>query len=191
MRNLLSRVAAVSVLGLFTTGCMVYVQPRPVAIVEPPPPPVVETAVVVGPGVEVIDVEPDPVDRVYVYDVGYPPGVYVYGGFYWYGGYRYQHDEFVRRVVTVNIRENRFVNVEENRRAGVRIEEQHRHDFAVNHGRPNLGAHAPQRDARNAQPAETRTRPQNGQADRPAAAHAPSLHPDRKPGDQASVRDRD
>jgi hypothetical protein len=149
----------------------------------------VETAVVAGPGVEVIEVEPAPMDRVYVYEVGYPPGCYVYGDYYYYNGYRYPHDVFVRQVVTVNIRENRYVNVEENRRAGVRIEEQHRQEFAVNHGRPNPAERAPQTAGRNVAPADEAAQPRAVQTARPAATRSPNLRVDKRQGAQASVRE--
>ncbi len=161
MPNLMGKVVAVSLLGVLGTGCVVYERPRPVAVVEQP--------VVVEPGVEVIEVEPAPEERVYVYEVGYPPGCYVYGGYYYYGGHRYEHDVFVNQVVTVNIRENRYVNVEENRRSGVQIEAQHRQAFAVNHGRP--AGHAPE---------VAHAQPRNG-------ARQPAVRP--KPGAQASVKE--
>jgi hypothetical protein len=125
----------IAVAAVLAGGCVVvptYEVYRPVP--APPPAVVVAGPVFQAPGVEIITVEPDPVERVYVYDPGYPPGCYFYSGFYWYGGYRYPHDVFIDRYVTVNVRENRFINVEENRRAGVRIEEQHRVEFAQNHG---------------------------------------------------------
>jgi hypothetical protein len=128
-----------TVAAILAGGCVVvptYEVYRPVPAPPPPPEPEVVVAgpVFEAPGVEIIDVEPAPYDRVYVYDPGYPPGCYFYGGFYWYGGYRYPHDVFIQRYVTVNVRENRYINVEENRRSGMRIEEQHRVEFARNHG---------------------------------------------------------
>ena len=36
---------------------------------------------------------------------------YLWGGFYYYGGYRYHHDVFVHRYVEVNVHEHRYVNV--------------------------------------------------------------------------------
>ncbi len=174
----------ISVVGLLTAGCVVYEQPRPVAVVERPV--VVDQPVVVEPGVEVVEVEPAPEDRVYVYEVGYPPGVYVYGGFYYYNGQRYEHDVFVNRVVTVNIRENRYVNVEENRRAGRQIEAQHREQYAVNRGRP---ADAPRGADAARSPAETRNQPavSDRSLQRTAARPAPAPRPARG-GAQASVR---
>ncbi len=124
--------------GVLSTGCIVRTyEPYP----APPPPPPQEEVVVggpvfEGPGVEVIEVEPAPVERVYVYDPGYPPGCYFYGGYYWYGGYRYEHDVFIHRYVTVNIRERRYVNVEQNRQYGRQMEARQRSEFAVNHGQP-------------------------------------------------------
>jgi hypothetical protein len=169
MANTTKKVGIVFAAGILVTtamGCVVYERPRPVAVVERPAP-VVEETVVVGPGVEVIDVEPAPEERVYVYDTGFPPGVYFYNGFYWYGGYRYEHDVFVNRYVVVNIREHRYVDVEENRRAGVRIEAEHRQAFAVNHGRPaaaHAAARAPQRGPAAQKETDKRTRPGSGQA---------------------------
>jgi hypothetical protein len=163
-----------SVLGLFASGCVVYERPRPV----------VTEAVVVGPGVEVVEVEPAPEDRVYVYDEGYPPGVYFCGGFYWYGGQRYEHDVFVRDVVVVNIREGRYRNVEENRRQGQQIEAQHRQAYAVNHGRANSGR---------PEVSDTRTQPRTGAAGgQSTASRGQTSKTDKKPkigGAQASARD--
>jgi hypothetical protein len=105
--------------------------PQPEVVVAAP---VVAGPVFEAPGVEVIEVEPPPVERVYVYDPGYPPGCYFYNDYYWYGGYRYPHDVFINRYVRVNVRENRFSNVEENRRQGQQIEARHRAEFAENHG---------------------------------------------------------
>jgi hypothetical protein len=105
-------------------GCTVYeTAPTP-----PPPAPVAyyDGPVVQGDGVYVIEEEPAPEYRVYVYDPGYPPGTYYYNGFYYYGGYRYEHDVFVNRYVVVNVRENRYANVEENRRAGAAVAQQQR-----------------------------------------------------------------
>ena len=124
MRHLLGSVACVG-MAAFCVGCEVHeYRERPVYV---------ERHVEVAPDVEVVEVEPAPEERVYVYEVGYPPGCYVYNGFYWYGGRRYEHDVFVTRVVNVNIREHRYVNIVENRRAGERIEVQHRQQFAAVH----------------------------------------------------------
>jgi hypothetical protein len=121
--------------GVLTTGCTVVMSPQQT---DPAPAAVEAGPVVTGPGVEVIQVEPPPYQRVYVYDPGYPPGAYYYSGYYWYGGYRYPHDVFINNYVNVNVRENRYVNVEENRRVGQQIEARHRSDYAMNHGmRPN------------------------------------------------------
>jgi hypothetical protein len=175
MSNTKKKSGVVFVAGILVTtatGCVVYERPRPVAVVEQPAP-VVEETVVTGSGVEVIEVEPAPEERVYVYDPGYPPGVYFYNGFYWYGGYRYEHDVFVNRYVVVNIREHRYVNVEENRRSGVQIEQEHRRAFAVNHGRPAAGRReaevhaaprAPQRGPAAQKESDKRLRPGSGQA---------------------------
>lgn len=118
-----------AIAGVLSAGCVVrsyepYPPPRAVVVAEPP---------YYGPGVEVIDVEPAPADRVYIYDPGYPPGVYFCDGFYWYGGYRYERDVFINRVVVVNVREHRYVNVEENRRYGARVELRQRQEFAARH----------------------------------------------------------
>ena len=117
--------------GLLGVGCAEHERDY-----EPAPPPyreaVVDGPVVEGPGVEVIETEPAPVERVY--DEGYPPGTYLYGGYYFYGGYRYRRDVFVNRYVVVNVREHRYINVAENRRLGGRIEVHHRAEFARYHG---------------------------------------------------------
>jgi len=124
------------------TGCVVYVRPdRPM----PPPGPVVEEPVyeepvaegpvIEGPGVVVIDVEPDPIYRVYVYDPGFPPGIYFYDGFYYYSGYRYEHDIFINRYVTVNIREHRYIDVDENRRLGRAMEQRQHEEYSRTGGR--------------------------------------------------------
>jgi hypothetical protein len=124
-------------------GCGGYVgvvayrpAPPPVVYVEPAPAPapavvVADGPVVTDPSVVVIDVEPDPAYRVYVYDPGYPPGCYFYGGFYYYGGYRYPHDVFVNRYVTVNIREHRFADRNENRQRGAAFEARDKRNFAA------------------------------------------------------------
>ena len=125
------------------SGCVVYRDPPPprqyVVVDAPPPPPapdvVVAGPVFEGPGVEVVSVEPAPVERVYIYDEGYPPGCYFYGGYYWYGGYRYEHDVFVHRYVEVNVREHRYVNVEENRRYGHQMEQHQRTVYQQTGGR--------------------------------------------------------
>ncbi len=74
------------------------------------------TAEPVAPGV-VVTAEPPPDQRVYIYDPGYPPGCYYYGDDVYYEGRAYRRDVFVNRVVNVNIHENRYVNIEENRRS--------------------------------------------------------------------------
>lgn len=131
-----------ALLGLCVlNGCVVYDErPRRVVYVEERGPYVQET-VIDGPGVHIVEIEPAPVDRVYVYEVGYPPGCYFYGGFFWYGGRYYDRTVFIDRVVNVNVRENRYVNVEENRRVGAQIEAQHRESFARNGGRRNAAPH--------------------------------------------------
>ena len=69
-----------------------------------------------------------------MYDPGYPPGCYFYNDYYWYGGYRYPRDVFINRYVVVNIRERRYIDVEQNRRFGQQMEVRQRNDFARNHG---------------------------------------------------------
>ena len=86
-------------------------------------------------GGEVIDVEPALDERVYVYDAGFPPGTYLYGGYYWYGGYRYPHDVFLNGYVATNLRGGLYVNVAENRRVGAIREQQHRAEFARTGGK--------------------------------------------------------
>ncbi len=121
--------------ALASTGCEVHEHDRgPAALqgevtVDEPQGEVIE-----APGVTAIDVEPDPAQRVYVYDEGYPPGTYVYDNYYYYGGYRYPRDVFVNRYVQENIRRHRYVNVEENRREGQRLEQRHREEFSKTHG---------------------------------------------------------
>ncbi|HEX4124773.1 MAG TPA: hypothetical protein VHY37_08620 [Tepidisphaeraceae bacterium] len=88
-----------------------------------PPPPAAEVTIG-GPAVEggvAIENAPPPDQRVYVYDPGYPPGVYLYGGYYYYNGYRYPHDVFVHRYVDVNVRNHRYMDRDENRRQGEAI----------------------------------------------------------------------
>lgn len=148
-------------------GCVVYRDPpRRVVEVEAPPPDV-QGPVIDGPGVEVIEVEPPPVERVYVYDVGYPPGCYFYNDYYWYGHYRYPHDVFINRYVTVNIREHRYVSVDENRRMGAQIERRQQITYQQAGGRQIA------RPGELAGPAGNRTAHQ-GQRPRPAAK--PPVH---------------
>jgi hypothetical protein len=145
LRNSKIRFAAVSLIGgvaaLVSGGCVVYTQPayQP-AVYQPavyqPAPVAVEGPVFEAPGVVLIDVEPPPYERVYVYDPGYPPGCYLYGGFYYYGGYRYPHDVFINRYVTVNVTQNRYVNVEENRRQTTVIQERQTTEYQRTGGRP-------------------------------------------------------
>jgi len=90
--------------------------------------------VIEGPGVAAIDVEPDPTQRVYVYDEGFPPGVYLYDNYYYYGGYRYPHDLFINQYVQRNVQQHRYVNVEDNRRQGQKLEQGQRAEFAKTHG---------------------------------------------------------
>jgi hypothetical protein len=126
---------ASAVFSLILTGCTVYTSPRP-APPPPPPPEPAPVAVVSGPGVELISVEPVYADRVYVYDPGYPPGTYFWGNYYYYNGYRYPHDVFVNQYVVVNVREHRFYDAADNRRRGMVIAERQRVDYARNGGRP-------------------------------------------------------
>ena len=136
-----------AVAGLLSAGCIVV----PTREYGPPPPPqpaaYVEGPAIAAPGVVLIDVEPPPEQRVYVYDPGFPPGVYFYNNYYWYGGYRYPHDVFINRVVTVNIHENRYVRVDENRRMGAPMEARQREDFAR-----TRGVHQPARPAEHREP---------------------------------------
>jgi hypothetical protein len=129
--NSLAKYAIFLIAAVLSMGCTVVMSPQQADLA----PAVNSTGpVVTGPGVEVIQVEPPPDQRVYVYDPGYPPGAYYYSGYYWYGGYRYPHDVFVNQYVNANIRENRYVNVEENRRVGQQVEARHRALYATNHG---------------------------------------------------------
>jgi hypothetical protein len=144
----------------------------------------VEGPVVEGPvvdGAVAIDVEPPPDERVYVFDAGFPPGVYLDGGFYWYGGYRYPQDVFVNGYVATNLRGGLYTNVAENRRAGAVIEQQHRAEFAKTGGkRPaQVQAHAQV----HAQPqAQVRAQPQAARpvAVRPAAPRPQPAAPRKK-----------
>jgi hypothetical protein len=125
-------------LGLMPVGCTVDIeevpppQQREVIVEQAPPPEEVVVApapLVDDPAVIAVEIEPPPEERVYVYDPGFPPGVYISGGFYFYEGHRYPHDIFIDRVVTVNVRDHRFADPDKNRRAGVRIEAQHRAEY--------------------------------------------------------------
>jgi hypothetical protein len=97
-------------------GCTIRTYPQPYGQQA------YDAPLVDGPGVAPIDAPPPPDQCVYVYDPGYPPGTYYYGGNYYYGGYRYQQDVFVTRVVNVNVHENRYVNVADNRRASLQTQ---------------------------------------------------------------------
>lgn len=125
--------------------------------------------VIEGAGVTVIDVEPDPAQRVYIYDEGYPPGTYIYNGYYYYGGYRYPRDVFVDRYVRENIRQHRFSDPAANRRQGQPIETRQRQEFSQNHGhraaRPEQGG----MDRRNETPARPNNieRPENRGVEQP------------------------
>ena len=125
------RITLVSVVcgsaALFSAGCVVREYRERPAYVE------TET-VVDAPGVVVYE-EPPPVERVYVYEQGYPPGCYFYGGFAYYGGRRYERDVFVNRVVNVNVHENRYVNVTENRTVVERVKVEHQHEYDRTGGR--------------------------------------------------------
>ena len=96
MRLVLGTGVAILLAGL-SAGCIVTAEP-------------------VAPSVEVA-AEPPPDQRVYIYDPGYPPGCYYYGDDVYYEGRAYRRDVFVSHVVNVNIRENRYVNAEQNRRS--------------------------------------------------------------------------
>ena len=101
---------ACGALSLLSVGCVIHESPPPRHVI-------VER--------EVVEVEPPPAERIYIYEVGYPPGTYRCGDYYYCGGHRYEHDVFVTRVVNVNIHEHRYVNVEENRRTAHEIEHEH------------------------------------------------------------------
>jgi hypothetical protein len=154
--------AVSGLISLLCGGCTIEVQPARVVAAEP--------GFVVTGGVEVV--EPPPDDRVYIYDVGYPPGCYLYGGFYFYEGHRYTRDVFVRDIVTVNIRENRYVNVVENRRVGEQIKVQHATEYKKTGGHPQAGKavrpaeKAPTKGSKDIK--ETGGHPQAGKAVRPA-----------------------
>lgn len=142
---------------MWSAGCTVYTSPAPVVETQGP--------VVEGPGVEVIEVEPPPVERVYIYDPGYPPGTYFYHGYYYYGGYRYDREVFVHRYVEVNVREHRYVDVEANRREGHRMEETHRAEYArtggVRESRPREQVRPEQHEmSRQQRPVQRQARPE-------------------------------
>jgi hypothetical protein len=146
-RSSFMRISLAAISAPLFAGCAIQVVP-PVAAVDVAQTDVAVEAsgpVIEGPGVVAIDVEPDPADRVYVYDVGFPPGTYLYNGFYWYGGYRYDHDVFLNSYVAVNVREHRFADVSENRRVGNGIEARHAADFKRTGGKrvaATAGVHA-------------------------------------------------
>jgi hypothetical protein len=136
------RIALASVVcpvaAFLCVGCTLEYR-RPIVSVDTPPPVVVEET----PVGELVTVEPAPVERQYVYLVGYPPGCYLSNNYYWYGGRRYERDVFINRVVNVNIRERRYVNVTENRRVSQQIETTRR---TTNEN--NAGAKKPTADGR-------------------------------------------
>lgn len=132
--------------GFLSAGCTVYREPAPAnSYGSTYDQPADEGPVVDGPGVVVIETEPPPAERVYVYDPGYPPGVYFYNNYYWYNGYRYDRDVFRDRYVERNIREHRYEDARQNREEGHRFEEQHRQEYARTGGvraqRDNSPAH--------------------------------------------------
>jgi hypothetical protein len=169
MRRALAMMLAAAA-GMTTVGCTINFVPRPAVVAEPAPAPA--GPVFEAPGVEVIQVEPAPDLRVYEYDPGYPPGCYFYDNYYWYGGYRYPHDMFVNRYVTVNVREHRFMDPAANRREGHAMEQRQRADFARNGGRPAAAsANRAGGGGGAAHPAAARPAPA---AARPAPAAAPA-----------------
>ena len=189
------RVALASVFcasaAFLTAGCVVQVRPSPV-VYRARPAEVVEVepeapVIAVVPGeVILIDVEPAPVERVYVYEPGFPPGCYLYGGFYYYGGYRYRREVFVDRYVTINIREHRFIDVQRNREVGRRFEERHRTEFERfgprHESHPSVVTE--RRRVEHADPKRSGTeRPQARESDRPSRERAaePSKAPPRGP----------
>jgi hypothetical protein len=129
-------------MAFFSAGCELAVHPAHVAVETPsvavegpavdvePQGPLIE-----GPEAQVVDVEPPPAEREYVYDPGFPPGVYLSGGFYYYGGHRYDRNVFINRVVEANRREHRYVNAGENRRLGERMAARHREVYKRTGGR--------------------------------------------------------
>jgi hypothetical protein len=143
MRTAIASIICASA-GLFYVGCTAEVRgPEPVAEVGVGVDVDTGGPVFNDAGVVAIDVEPDPAQRVYVYDPGFPPGVYLYDNFYYYGGYRYPHDAFVNRYVQENIRQNRYTNVEDNRRQGQQIEQRQRTEFAKTGGKRTLANRTP------------------------------------------------
>jgi hypothetical protein len=168
MANVFLKSLVAASASILMTGCVVYTRPAPAPVV---------TEVVVDPGVEVVEVEPAPEERIYVYDPGFPPGCYLVGGFYWYNGSRYDHDVFMNRYVTVNIREGRYTNAEENRRVGVKIEVQHRAEYAK---AQTERANAPRAQAERTDPARRDTA---AAADaKPGLANSKTAKKPQKPG---------
>ena len=105
-RNLALSCVVCGSLALLSAGCIIREGPPPRQVV-------------------VVEEEPPPAERVYIYEEGYPPGAYRYGDYYYYEGRRYERDVFITRVVNVNIRERRYINVEENRRISREVEYEH------------------------------------------------------------------
>jgi hypothetical protein len=193
MRKILASVFGIS-LACYCTGCTVHTSGVGLSVETPSVE--VDTPVIEGAGVFAIDVEPPPAERVYVYDEGFPPGVYLYDNFYYYNGYRYDHDVFVNRFVKANIANRRYVNVEENRRLGGQIEEKQKADFQ------KTGGKHPAKEARPGdKPAEHRAveHPENPaqRTERPAEhpekpaprSEKPAEHPE-KPADHANPPQR-
>ena len=185
--------------AFLTTGCAVHVAPypvvyrtRPVEVVEVEP----EAPVIaVTPGeVVIVDVEPAPVQRVYVYEQGFPPGCYLYGGFYYYGGYRYRRDVFVERYVTINVREHRYVDVERNRQVGRTFEERHRTEYvkygARHESHPSVVTERKRVEHTNPDPRRAGTERQPVQDDRARRAEADRAAADRARRDEAVRRER-
>jgi hypothetical protein len=138
-----NRFVAAAMAGLVLSGCIVEEHHHRVA-------PVAEVTVAgpvfEAPGVEVVSVEPAPPDRVYIYDPGFPPGVYFYNDYYWYNGYRYPRDVFVQRYVNVNVREHRYIDRESNRRMGAPMEVRQREEFTRTRGVHGKPVHDDHRD---------------------------------------------
>jgi hypothetical protein len=76
-----------------------------------------------------VTVEPPIELQVLVFDPGFPPGCYVYEGYYYYRGYRFEQAAF-RRYAERNLREHRFVHPETNRKEAVK-HQQARQNAAV------------------------------------------------------------
>ena len=159
---------ACGTLSLLSAGCIIREGPPPREVV-------VEREVVVD--------EPPPVERVYIYEEGYPPGSYRCGDYYYYGGYRYERNVFITKVVNVNIHEHRYVNVVENRRVSHEIEHQHVVQYQQKQQHVQAQQH-PQYNGQSGQPVHPVYQPQQ-------TKNEPNKKRDSRDKDKDKDRDRD